>query len=277
MLDKIEQLEHSLVQHGDSSDRVYVIKLAKEDRFTLPHQLETLAGENDRGKIVAKVPLWGVPTFENEGYRKEAFVPDLYNGRTGAYFMCKYFDPSRRELSREVQAKMKQNLNLAKRADPKRESLPEYLELRELGDQDAMQLTEIYDKVFEHYPFPIHEEDYIRETMDSNIRYFGVFKKDQLVAASSAEMDKEGENVEMTDFATDPEASGQRLAAHLLRAMESEMRKSGIKVAFTIARALSPGINITFGRNKYAYGGTLINNTKISSGIESMNVWHKKL
>lgn len=277
MLDNVEHLENSLIQHGPESDRIYVMKLAKEDRFTLPRKLDALASEQNYTKIFAKVPLWAVPSFEGEGYCKEAFIPDFYNGRTGVYFMCKYFDEDRRELSKEVRAKVKKNLNLAKQADPLDESLPEGLHMRELGEEDSSLLTSIYDKVFDHYPFPIFKENYIRETMNSHIRYFGVFDGDNLVAASSAEMDVEGQNVEMTDFATDPDATGQRLALHLLQAMEAEMRNIDMKLAFTIARAMSPGMNITFGRNGYSYGGTLINNTKIASGIESMNVWYKKL
>ena len=98
-----------------------------------------------------------------------------------------------------------------------------------------------------------------------------------MVAASSSEMDVDGRNTEMTDFATLPEARGQGLAQHLLQIMERAMRKTGIQTAYTIARALSPGMNITFAKAGYRFGGTLINNTQISGQIESMNVWYKAL
>ena len=42
---------------------------------------------------------------------------------------------------------------------------------------------------------------------------------------------------------------------------------------YTIARALSAGMNITFAKAGYRYAGTLVNNTDISGTIESMNVW----
>jgi len=47
--------------------------------------------------------------------------------------------------------------------------------------------------------------------------------------------------------------------------------------AYTIARALSAGMNVTFARAGYDYGGTLTNNTNICGQIESMNVWYKPL
>ena len=55
------------------------------------------------------------------------------------------------------------------------------------------------------------------------------------------------------------------------------MKSSGILNAYTIARAISPGMNITFARLGYHYGGRLVNNTQISGGLESMNIWYKSL
>ena len=138
-------------------------------------------------------------------------------------------------------------------------------------------MGKIYKKVFATYPFPIHEPDYLVETMQTHIVYFGVETEGHLVALSSAEMDKENLNVEMTDFATLPTWRGHGVALHLLNAMENEMHLRGIKVACTIARAVSPGMNVTFARGGYEFAGTLINNTNISGGIESMNVWYKPL
>jgi hypothetical protein len=59
--------------------------------------------------------------------------------------------------------------------------------------------------------------------------------------------------------------------------MDDHAKEAGLRVAFTIARALSFGMNITFARRSYQYAGTLINNTQIAGSIESMNVWYKTL
>jgi hypothetical protein len=59
--------------------------------------------------------------------------------------------------------------------------------------------------------------------------------------------------------------------------MEQTVKMKGIKTAYTIARATSPGINITFARKEYRFGGRLINNTNISGRIESMNIWYKQM
>ncbi|MBD3226067.1 MAG: putative beta-lysine N-acetyltransferase, partial [Caldithrix sp.] len=149
--------------------------------------------------------------------------------------------------------------------------------IRKIGADDIEHLAEVYKAVFDTYPFPIHDPDYLKKTMQENIVYFGAFKDDRLVAASSCEMDESAGNVEMTDFATLPAFRGNALAVHLLTEMERAMQKRGIQTAYTIARALSAGMNITFAKMGYQFGGTLINNTNISGKIESMNVWYKPL
>lgn len=40
---------------------------------------------------------------------------------------------------------------------------------------------------------------------------------------------------------------------------------------------MSAGMNITFSKTGYRYGGRLKNNTNISGNIESMNAWYKHL
>ncbi|NIP49233.1 MAG: GNAT family N-acetyltransferase [Phycisphaerae bacterium] len=104
-----------------------------------------------------------------------------------------------------------------------------------------------------------------------------MFNGDELVALSSAEVDFNGGNVEMTDFATLSDYRGQGLATFLLDRMEEDVRSGGIQTAYTIARAYSYGMNITFAKHGYQYAGTLVNNTQISGQLESMNVWHKHL
>jgi hypothetical protein len=63
----------------------------------------------------------------------------------------------------------------------------------------------------------------------------------------------------------------------MLEEMQRSMRRQGIRMAFSIARALSPGMNVIFAKNGYRYAGTLGHNTNIAGRIESMNVWYKQM
>ena len=149
--------------------------------------------------------------------------------------------------------------------------------VRKLDPSDARHAVAIYRVVFATYPFPIHDESYILKTMRENVAYYGIYHDLGLAALASAEMDPPRQYVEMTDFATLPDYRGQHLAEHLLRRMETEVAQRSIITSFTIARARSVGMNLTFARCGYTFAGTLYNNTNISGGIESMNVWHRRL
>ena len=125
--------------------------------------------------------------------------------------------------------------------------------------------------------FPIHDADYLIETMADHIIYYGIWDGSDLLALASAEMDRQHAYAEMTDFATRPDCRGRGFAQALLGVLEQAAAAEEISTAYTIARAYSAGMNITFAKNGYQFSGTLTNNTHISGELESMNVWHKPL
>ena len=79
----------------------------------------------------------------------------------------------------------------------------------------------------------------------------------------------------MTDFANLAEYRGHGFANHLLDKMHSEAKKIGLKTRYTIARSVSHGMNITFGRLGYKFGGRLRNNTNSSGNIESIHIRYR--
>jgi putative beta-lysine N-acetyltransferase len=205
-------------------------------------------------------------------------VPGYFNGEEEVLFLALFTDPARAREENPAALDAVRDLALAKAdGDQDTPALLEGFHLRPCTPKDAPAMSEIYREVFPIYPFPIHDPAYLRETMESHIDYFGVETGGELVALASAEMDTAHRNAEMTDFATLPAWRGNGLAAQLLAAMDEAMTWRKIKTAYTISRAVSPGMNITFARRGYQYGGRLVNNTPITGGIESMNIWHKPL
>jgi len=277
MYDAIETVGQSIVQHGGYNDRIYLMKLAAEDAPGIITALDTLAASEGYSKVFAKVPASALGAFIEHGYVVEAHVPGFFNGVEDAYFMGKYRSRQRRRFAARESIDKIIELAKLKTDGWMMGELPSGYHIRVLAEGDIAQVVELYLQVFDTYPFPIYDPEYIRETMHDHIVYFGVFVGNTLVAVSSSEIDTGAGNVEMTDFATLPEHRGQGLAAHLLREMEEKMRTRGMRVAYTIARAPSLGINTTFARMGYRYGGTLVNNTNISGSFESMNVWYKRL
>ncbi|NQU41493.1 MAG: putative beta-lysine N-acetyltransferase [Lentisphaerae bacterium] len=276
MSDTLEQIGNSRIQHGPDNDRIYLMKLDPTDLPGVIDFLDNLASEKGYTKIFAKVPEPCASEFVRHGYRREGMIPKFYSGETSATFLGNFIDPAweitlqRDEIETIIVLAQSKNRTPIKR-------LPDGYALRPAVEADVEELAKVYRQVFASYPFPIHDPDYLIETMRSHVCYFVAEKDGKIAAASSGEMDKENGNAEMTDFASLPEHLGNGLAVHLLQFMEPEMKKHGMATLYTIARAISPGMNITFAKCGYIFGGTLINNTQISGSIESMNLWYRSV
>jgi putative beta-lysine N-acetyltransferase len=248
-------------------------------------ELEDLAEENRYGKLVAKARESDFSAFMARGYKVEARIPGFFGQDEPGLFVGKYLDAER--ATEEHPEKVAEVLMTAQleRTLSGLKGEPEVvtpdarkdLEIREALPAEVDAVAECYDSVFVSYPFPIHDPAHIREAQEEGTRFFAVRAGEELVAASAMEPGGAPGTVEMTDFATLPSHRGQGLATKLLGIMDDRAKEAGLRVAYTIARALSFGMNITFARRSYQYAGTLINNTQIAGSIESMNVWYKAL
>lgn len=310
MADRVERLGNSWVQHGAVNGRIYLMKLDTGDVPGILRDLDELARGRGYGKICVKIPASAEAVFAAAGYRREALVPGFFGGREAAGFMARYPDPERGvewrpdavagvlELVRRLVPEAMGGTGLPDRepisaeagegapisASSSADSSGEVVgagesdfRLRVLAPADASDMAALYREVFRSYPFPIFDPAYLRASMENHVRYVGAEYNGTLAAIASAEMAPADRNAEMTDFATRPEFRRRGLAQRLLARMEREVRGVGIRTAYTIARAGSAGMNLTFARSGYLFGGTLVNNTHIAGGIESMNVWYKTL
>jgi putative beta-lysine N-acetyltransferase len=277
----MELIGKNLIQHDGTNNRIYLMKVNKEDSSHITEALDKIAEEKKYSKIIAKVPLSVKAHFLKRGYKEEAVIPCFYSGRESGVFLAKYFtddrmqviDPEITNFVLEKALKKKDEVAINK----EKYLLSQEFDYRIATEENARAIAEFYKKIFKTYPFPVHDYQYILKTMGDNVIYFTIWKKNELVAISSSEMDKDKLNAEMTDFGTLPEYRGRGFALYLLVEMERSMKSKGIITAYSIARAVSYGMNITFSKMGYSYAGTLVNNTNISGSIESMNVWYKNL
>jgi putative beta-lysine N-acetyltransferase len=273
MTDHIETIGSSIIQHGSANNRVYLMKLTRQDCPDIISQLDRLALNQGYTKIFAKVPSTALEQFLDSGYELEASIPGFYHP-DDVCFLGKYYCQTRKREGEPEQI----SLVLAAARQQKQvaeQHLSEGFVCRIAEEHDTVAMTKVYRAVFASYPFPIFDPAYLKEIMGATL-FFGIWEGDELVALSSAEMDGASGSVEMTDFATLTGYRGHGLALFLLQRMEQEMDARGIHNFYTIARSYSHGMNITFARNGYTYSGTLTNNTNIFGKLESMNVWHKQ-
>jgi beta-lysine N6-acetyltransferase len=276
-VDRIETFGSSVLQHGPENDRVYLMKLQQDDVPGVLEYIDELVDQHDYSKVFAKIPATSKAPFLQAGYCVEAQVPKFYQGEIDGLFLASY---PQAERQNDPDAELVADVLEAAQA---KSGAPVHVSLQDIGDNqcrlaqtdDCAAMADLYQRVFSSYPFPIHDPHYLAETMAESVSYAGVWKEDELIALASAEIDSAGCHAEMTDFATDPACRGQGLAHLLLAKLETLMAQVKIQTCYTIARATSFGMNITFAKSGYQYGGTLVQNTQISGGLESMNVWYK--
>lgn len=274
--DRIENIDGAVIHHGTANNRIYLLSCPENKLPGIHETLLDLATKNEYGKMILKIPAEHFPLFQSKGYMKEARIPGFYDGTRDCIFAAFYLDQKRQVLENE--SEIQSILEQAKQRESGSASIktcPADCSIEKLTPSDANDVAQLYRDVFATYPFPIHDPDYILSTMNSHVIYFGVKQNGKLIAISSIEADPSKRNGEMTDFATLPSARGKGLAGLLLRAMHEEFESLSYLTAYTIARAVSPGMNFTFSSAGYTFGGTLINNTQISGQLESMNIWYK--
>ncbi|WKY47407.1 putative beta-lysine N-acetyltransferase [Eubacteriaceae bacterium ES3] len=272
--DQITQKENIVYQHGKANDRIYIMEVNPFSKELDIDGLEKIAQQKGYTKIIGKIPRSLSNAFESHQFEREALVPNFYKNDEYCFFMSKYFSKSRKNdpQQEEIDAIILQ----ARAKIMDRSSIQNEYAVKKLNTSHVSDMVRLYKKVFDSYPFPIFDPEYLLSTFDE-VFYFGFFDQDKLIACASCETDFKNGNAEMTDFAVLPEYRGANLAVKLLIEMEAFMRKKEIYTLYTIARATSPSMNCSFGKMGYIYGGTLYNNTQIAGSIESMNVWYKNI
>lgn len=280
VVDRIDYIRGAQVQHGPGNQRMYVMKPPFTAAPELPQQLQEEARRRGYSKIIAKIGRDHLDNFLEAGFVTEAEIPQYFRGAEPAFFAGYFLDPLRRDTPARDGERMAAVLAKASRKRPVRSvPLPKGMNCILADPTMVGSMAAFYRKVFATYPFPIHDPEYLEATMvDKAVMYYAVLgPSGEIEALASSELDHAAQAAEMTDFATSPESRGSGLAQFLLGQMEADMGKRGYCTAYTIARALSFGMNISFARRGYRWGGRLINNTNISGRLESMNVWYKKL
>lgn len=258
--------------------------------------LETLAEAEEMGKIIVYTPPEKRHEPETCGYMEEGVIRGYYAGKDCHVFSS--YPKNSREISfhkekeeqiiknclkkdRRTGKKQQKKGNPRKRKNWKKQKeknrLSEEYTLRPAVQADASAMAALYRQGFQFYPTPLHMENYLLKSMDSNVLYLLVEKQGTIVSLASAEMDAETGSAEITDCLTVPLERGNGLMKDLIIALEKELSTRNFLSAYTLCRASSFGINTAFASLGYTYTGRLVNNCRIGEGFEDMNIWCKML
>ncbi|MFJ7725683.1 putative beta-lysine N-acetyltransferase [Neobacillus sp. NPDC097160] len=241
--------------------------LEKAEELVLEHQAE---------KLIMKARSEDFHLFFEKGLQPEAVVDRYFLG-SDAHFFSKFYTPDRKRNDHwitedgMIHSIYQLNTTVEKTYPPK-----EY-ELKKADESCAVELSTLYKQVFQIYPTPLHDPEYVKKTMQEGTIYYVFFHQGKIVSAASAEINTFYKNAELTDCATLTEHRKYGLMKIILQELEGELKRNGIFCAYSIARALSFGMNAVLFQLGYSYRGRFVNNCYIYDKLENMNMWVKNL
>jgi beta-lysine N6-acetyltransferase len=237
---------------------------------------EELMKETKREKLIIKVRGEHFQAFLEHGYVCESMIDEYFLG-SNMFFLTKYFDAERMRNDHWVTED--QIIDSINQMAISLDSIipPSQYQLKKVDETDAEQLAILYRSVFQVYPTPLHDADYIKETINDGTIYYAFYNNEKLVSAASAEVNRTYRNAELTDCATLNEHRKHGLMKILLQKLEDELYSQGVFCSYSIARSLSFGMNAVLHQLGYKYRGRLRNNVFIFDKLENMNVWVKNL
>ncbi|TEB05472.1 N-acetyltransferase YodP [Pelotomaculum schinkii] len=258
---------------------VYEFNLTRD--HAAGEMVELLAGkalENGLDKIWLKSKTGYMNAFAGAGMKLEAAIPGYYKGKETALVFALYLSNQRQTPSHARGKELVDQLVSKFKDGTVKRIIPDGITFKWGEKEHCPALARLYRKVFTTYPFPVFDPDYLKSTIAQDSTYYiTAWHNRELIAASSAEINRPQQNAEMTDFATLPQWRGHGLASFLLEQMETRLKGERFRCLYTIARSSSIGMNSVFVNAGYGYYGVLIKNCNIGVGFEDMNVWAKLL
>lgn len=247
-----------------------------EDIAPLTDYLIQMAREQGMSKAVITARGTDWSNFLTRGYTHEGTVERFYHGMPG-HIMAYFLTGERQSTDRlEEKQELLQSLLEQPAGQGEVPPMPEGYGLTVAGPDLAADLAAVYDQVFETYPSPLTDPEYIRELIESGDGLFiAVLADGQITSAAAAEIDRAAGNAEITNCATLPDFRGEGLMSILIDALHQEMERQQISCLYSMARALSPGMNRALLRFGYTFRGRLVNHVHIGGGYEDLNLWER--
>jgi putative beta-lysine N-acetyltransferase len=259
------------------NQRVRVLDYEGPDLQALGHALVALAEEHRLSKVFIKAHEPDADGLEAAGFTREGTISGYFNGADCVVESRFLAEERATSSATDAERSAVEQLAVSPVPDRRYEIPPDYSSAV-AAPEDAQELARLYERVFESYPFPIFDPDYLRGVMATHVVFRLVRdERRQLVAAASAETAPALSNAEMTDFATLPSERGKHLACYLLQELERDLPARGIVNLYTLARSSIVGMNRVFHHLGYRFTGRLVKNCHIGGKFEDMLCWCKRI
>lgn len=277
-------LDYSFAEKGFSikyyldifNKRIRVMNYKAEDNQGMVGFIDWLCKKNQFGKVFLKARADEWEKLLPYGFVLEGVFKYYFNGEH-AYCLSKFYSQERRiSLNFDEETKILETVSkITPDASPPALS-PEF-QLREAREEDIPEISLLYDRVFKTYPIPLNQPQYVEQLMSEDYLFMVITHMGKIVSCASADINYPLANAEITDCASHPENRGKGLMYAVIASLEKEVIDRGIQCLYSIARALSPGMNTVFKKLGYTYTGRLVNNCNIFGKFEDMNLWVKSV
>lgn len=256
--------------------RLKILNYGGSNYRGMAKRIDYIAKENDFDKVFIKATSEDWEEFMAFGYILEGIFKYYYNGDHG-YCVSKFYSSKRRDSDTIEKENEIIEAVMEYKEDEENIKLEDGYNLKVATIEDIPKIVKLYDDVFKTYPIPLNDEGYVKMLMENDVFFLYIEHNGKIVSCASADIDFIHKNAEMTDCATNPEYRGKGLMSVIIKHLEAEMKSRGIISLYSIARAVSYGMNKVFRKHGYSHTGRLINNCNICGNFEDMNIWVKKL
>jgi beta-lysine N6-acetyltransferase len=272
--EEIEQSKLSAALYLDEMNRRIRVDRVRGDLTSLLTYVENKAASFQCEKIIIKARDYQYKTLLEKGLVHEGMIHHYFNGDR-AHFLSKFLKNERR--SSNHWSEEDDILSSVQNPGIRRTERNFAHSIQLAGAGDAAELASLYKEVFQVYPVPLQDPDYIKDAMGKGTIFVCIRERNRIISAASAEIDHQHHNAEVTDCATLPQYRKGGFMKSLIMKLEEELLSRGIFCVYTISRALSFGMNAAFHQLGYQYRGRLANNCYIYDKQEDMNIWEKDL
>ncbi|MCA0972423.1 putative beta-lysine N-acetyltransferase [Halobacillus litoralis] len=255
------------------SQRIKLYDLPAEMNEEQMNELEEIAADKNCDKVIAYVRAGDEQTLEDLSFHMEAEIKGFFQGEDAKVY-AKFLDAERNQPDPDNVITQVREMNIT---SPSSKPLPEGYQMVWGTKAHAEDMAAFYSTIFDTYPTPIDDPEYIVQMMDDDVYFSLIYFGDELVSACSADVFTDFNAAEFTDCATSPDHRGKGLLSRQYPMLERKMNELGVQTMFTYTRAISMGMNIVAAQHGFSFGGCLVQNSMIGTGIEDMNMWYKQL
>lgn len=278
MFEKIETIAGALVYHGNMHNRIYFTEAKEVDLGILLPKMKELAKTEKYEKILSKAPEKSMSVLTSNGYTVEAKIPGLYNGSIDGYFLADYVTKERLKKDEKSLKTINSVKTIALAANKKNTDshfeLPANTEVKKLISADFELLEDLHRKAYKYHPHQIKDKAQFVMLAKLQHEFYGLFENGELLVSAIVAIHEAEANMEIVEFITHPDYRGQNLSYFLVQHIKEQMKCLRCKTIYTMVRATSYGLNITFSKHGFLLAGTLSNNCLVRDTMESMNVWY---